>query len=665
MREITIKSGVMRVFLFSLFIVNFSLFIGCGNPIIQRIVGAKTITFESNGGSKVENQTVFKDRPVRRPPDPSKPGYNFASWYRDNEIFENEWNFDAIPDAEMTLYAKWNIKELIPITNAAISITEPETDAAPSTVASGTGNFTIGAVSWNPADNPFQAGVEYTATVTLTAHEDYFFAEELNSTTINGNDATVVTNTASTLTLVYTFPPTRTVTGMEVKTQPGKLVYNHGDELDLSELVVQLTYNIGPNDVVAYNEFASKGIEIIELEHNMVLSHLAHDSKHIMIKCGTLPLLDAGTLTVNKKALAITGAVHTKTYDGDTSTTGLAITLEDGIVSGDIVTVGTITAEYTSPNAGTTTVNITNVTLTGADEENYTVTLPLGSISVAGITKKNPTVVWPTNLTAFYGQKLSDIVPDGNGTYNPSGVFSWVEDLDTLVGAVGTQTHAMRFTPSDTINYNIPTQNVNIAVAKAAGVAVSAPTATDANIFVNSVTLTAVTITPANGQTVQYGWSLTDNAATATWQTETSIGGLTGGTKYYFFARSVSNDNYNTGTASAGTEITTKQNIGITITVEQLIDEIEEFDSGVILSRTGEGYSETQEVPVIGLYDSITWEIKGVGVHKDQSVSKTTAPIELDATNTIYNSPGWHTVTVTVTVGTMQYMRSFRFRIVE
>jgi len=455
------KGSASPLLLFTFFFLLFYLF-SCGNPIIQKIVGGKTVTFETNGGSKVEDQMVFKGQQVRRPPDPSKPGYNFASWYRDNETFENEWNFDAIPDAEMTLYAKWNIKELVPITEAAISVIEPETDAAQSTVANGTGNFSIGAVSWSPDDNPFQAGVEYTATVTLTAREDYFFASTMTAATINGNDATVTGNTASTLTLVYTFPPTRTITGMMVKTQPGKLVYNHGDTLDLSGLVVTLTYNPGPDEDVALAGLAGKGITINYVD-GIQLVHLTHNGKSITVSKIGLQSQDAGTLIVNQKELTVTGATHTKEYDGTATASGVTVTL-GGIVNGDIVGA-TVTAAYTDANAGTTTINITAITLTGAAAENYTVTLPTNNLAVAGITKATPTgITWPT-ATVTLGQTLEDAtfaggVGDGEFTFNAPTYTPTETENGTAFPAT--------FTPTNP-NYSTLTGSIVVTVQSGSG----------------------------------------------------------------------------------------------------------------------------------------------------------------------------------------------------
>jgi hypothetical protein len=99
------------------------------------------------------------------------------------------------------------------ITSAAISVTAPVTGATPSTTASvGAVNFTAGAVTWRPAATTFAGNTQYTATVTLTADDDYVFASTLTTATINGNAATVTNNTGATVTLSYEFAATATET---------------------------------------------------------------------------------------------------------------------------------------------------------------------------------------------------------------------------------------------------------------------------------------------------------------------------------------------------------------------------------------------------------------------------------------------------------------------
>ena len=922
------KNCVMMVLLFS-FVIS-----SCGNPLITQIVEPKTVTFESNGGSRVESQTVFKDQPVKRPANPTKSGFTFAAWFRDNNTFLQAWDFAAVPTGNITLYAKWNpVTEPPPaaeiITTVAVTVTGPVKNEIPDTAASGTGHFSVGPVMWTPGDNPFQGGAVYTASVILTAYENYTFASTLTSATINGNDAAVTANTGNALTLSYTFAPTdpRTLTAIAIKTPPVKLVYTHGDTLDLSGLEVMLTFDTNETEDVAPGGFALRNISTIPA-HDAVLSRSANNNRPIVVHYGnetastnnltvnakvttfavdpipaqeytgggpiaptvtvrdgttiltltadytvsynnninvgtnaTVTITGAGNyegstggasftinkasithvavqvtapekndtpataasgtgnfnigaaswslgddlvdnrflggavytvsvtltahenyvfastltsatingngaavtphtgstltlsytfaatetrtvigiiitaqpdkltythgdslelsglvvkltfdteetgnfaladfasgnisakppngeplsflahngpvevhyggktvntapLTVSRKALTITEAAHTKPYDGGTSATDVTVTLI-GVVEGDDVSAGTVTAAYISANAGTNTITITDVALTGEAAENYTVTPPSGNITVTGgITKANPNVTWPTGFTATYasGQTLAAVTIPNNGTSDTPGTFTWTT-LANPVGDAGDRTHNMTFTPNDTANYNTPlTENVTFTVNKADGATVSAPTAAENGIGVNSITLNAIIIL---NQEVEYAYNTTNETPSTDWKLERTFTGLNAGTGYYFFARSRENGNYDTGAASSGTPITTMQNIDITVTVSELIEKAPTgFDSGIILYRNGS--PQEKGVEITGNYYSISWEIFGPG----GSVTGTTSLIPLSVENVIYNSPGYHTVTVTVTVteGDTPYQTSFRFRIVE
>jgi len=118
-----------------LIIVHCSLFIvNCSNPLVIQILQPKTISFETNGGSHVPSQTVYRDYPVKRPSNPVKSGCTFDAWYVDNETFLEEWDFGAIPAADMTLYAKWNDGEDIdpdPISEIAVSFDSVSADGSP------------------------------------------------------------------------------------------------------------------------------------------------------------------------------------------------------------------------------------------------------------------------------------------------------------------------------------------------------------------------------------------------------------------------------------------------------------------------------------------------------------------------------------------------------
>ena len=88
-----------------------------GNVLSIKLgVAALTITFDSNGGSVVESQTVLTGECVQYPADPVKPAdkkkysrednFAFAGWYQDPELTQT-YNFNLPVTDDLTLYAKW------------------------------------------------------------------------------------------------------------------------------------------------------------------------------------------------------------------------------------------------------------------------------------------------------------------------------------------------------------------------------------------------------------------------------------------------------------------------------------------------------------------------------------------------------------------------------
>jgi len=69
------------------------------------------VTFESNGGSAVKAKTVKEGKKVAKPADPTREGYAFAAWFKE-EALTTEWGFATdVVTADITLYAKWDVDE--------------------------------------------------------------------------------------------------------------------------------------------------------------------------------------------------------------------------------------------------------------------------------------------------------------------------------------------------------------------------------------------------------------------------------------------------------------------------------------------------------------------------------------------------------------------------
>ena len=65
------------------------------------------MTFDSNGGSSVDSQTINAGATATEPTDPTKEGYNFLGWYSDQEL-QTAFDFSTAINADTTLYAAWS-----------------------------------------------------------------------------------------------------------------------------------------------------------------------------------------------------------------------------------------------------------------------------------------------------------------------------------------------------------------------------------------------------------------------------------------------------------------------------------------------------------------------------------------------------------------------------
>ena len=61
------------------------------------------VTFKSEGGSKVDNQTIEENKTATKPADPKKDGYTFKGWYLNGK----EFDFSTKITSDITLTAKW------------------------------------------------------------------------------------------------------------------------------------------------------------------------------------------------------------------------------------------------------------------------------------------------------------------------------------------------------------------------------------------------------------------------------------------------------------------------------------------------------------------------------------------------------------------------------
>ena len=68
-----------------------------------------TVSFVSNGGTAVSELSPRYEAKITKPADPSRAGYHFSGWYKD-EVLALAWDFQTdVVTSNMTLYAKWAV----------------------------------------------------------------------------------------------------------------------------------------------------------------------------------------------------------------------------------------------------------------------------------------------------------------------------------------------------------------------------------------------------------------------------------------------------------------------------------------------------------------------------------------------------------------------------
>ena len=65
-----------------------------------------TISFNTDGGTEIEDQIVTTGNKVTKPANPTKENYGFAGWYEDSTL-TTEFDFNTTIDVSMTIYSKW------------------------------------------------------------------------------------------------------------------------------------------------------------------------------------------------------------------------------------------------------------------------------------------------------------------------------------------------------------------------------------------------------------------------------------------------------------------------------------------------------------------------------------------------------------------------------
>ena len=400
------------------------------------------------------------------------------------------------------------VVEVSPMTlySAAVTVTFPATGETPVTAASSEdAGYTTSAVTWTRADGAamdavFQGGTQYRAEVTLAANAGYVFAPAPSFTAeINGLTASPSDNTGSQVTASYTFDATSAaaVTGISVQTQP-RLSYTHGDALDLSTIVVRITYGDGSTKDAPFAAFAANGISA-SLTNGTALSHSTHNGQSITIALGATHTTATNNLAV---AQAVPSALIQPTAGGITYGAALSASSLTGGSTGGKWAWQTPSTIPTVTNSGY------QVTFTPDDTANYNWTnvTTVFTIPITVAQAVPSALIQPTADGITYGAALSESSLTGDST---GGKWAW--QTPSTIPTVTNSGYQVTFTPDDTANYNwtgvtfeftIPI-TVSPAPIASAAVNITAPVkdtgATNASVTDTNITAVTVWKNPAGG----------------------------------------------------------------------------------------------------------------------------------------------------------------------
>ena len=568
------------------------------------------------------------------------------------------------------------------ITNVAVLVTAPERDMTPDTTATGNNdplNYTVESVAWTPNHDTFQSGVRYTARVTILADSGYIFPFNSFSFTVNEGANTFFQRDSTNIrrgTLTYTFvaTTTKTLTDMTVISQPAKLEYAHNTNLDLTGLAIRMDYDDGTTEDVLGEHLTGQIYTNIAASpsHLTRVSRPAHNGTRVTIRSGEFSVT-TDPLTVNPSliefdvviALSLsievdyTGSPHEPFYLPGVNQPGFTVTYGGT----DLVRNSDFTAAFTDNiNPGTASVVFSGINNYEGSTGSGTFTIRKAAVTtVAAPTAASFT---PTSVTLNAAAALpNQTIQYARNTTNAAPESGWQAEL-TFTGLTRHTPYYFfaRSAENEFYSGNVASAGTAITPTGLPGAAVPAPTAAEGQA--TSITLTA--ITASNGQTVEYARNTTNAVPSSGWQTTLVFSGLTQNTVYHFFARSVQNAVFETGTASHTAIRTPVPGANISLAVQQVIDGAP-IVAAITLSRTGSGgipITSTVTLDNPSQYTSVSWEIAGVGA--------TTAPVTgsgnsftLDAANVSYNALGTHALILTVVKDGRRYQRAIPFTVVQ
>ena len=102
------------------------------------LAGNYKVTFDSNGGSAVEEQYVPLNELVDEPSDPTKEGFEFVGWYYKDELYD----FSKPVDRNFKLVAKWE-EVIVEVQMVKVTFISNEVEVAVQNIELGSKAFEV------------------------------------------------------------------------------------------------------------------------------------------------------------------------------------------------------------------------------------------------------------------------------------------------------------------------------------------------------------------------------------------------------------------------------------------------------------------------------------------------------------------------------------------
>lgn len=181
-------------------------------------------------------------------------------------------------------------------------------------------------------------------------------------------------------------------------------------------------------------------------------------------KNGYTEVVGSAMVNISKKPVSIDKVtVNDKTYDGDTSTTGGNILIKNVVSNENVTASGSVT--FADKNVGDNkAVDVTGITLSGADEKNYTIVADASNVvTTAKITPKSVTINWQNTDSKIYDGQPSKVTASV-----ASGLLGG--DVCNVTVTDGDKTNAGNHTATataDNANYSISNNTTPYTIGKA------------------------------------------------------------------------------------------------------------------------------------------------------------------------------------------------------